>query len=217
MNILFDLMAGFALNFTVGFIIIRFIYYTSNPKQQNYVFTFFTFNILIYFVSALLRDVQLSIGFGFGLLAVFSMLRYRTERIPIKEMTYLFISMTMPFMNTLFVATRINYNELILVNLVIITLLYIIEKSWGVQYEVNKVIRYEKIELIKPEHYQKLLADLQQRTGLNIKRVEIGGVDFLRDTAQLTIYYDEIAAAVRQPDVIQNKPYKKTFTSLTKS
>jgi hypothetical protein len=216
MNVLFELMTGFALNFTVGFIIIRFIYYTSNPKQQIYIFTFFAFNILIYFVSALLRDVQLSIGFGFGLLAVFSTLRYRTRRIPIKEMTYLFISMTVPFMNTLFMATRINYTELILINLMIITLLYIIAKRCGVQYEVKIVIRYEKIELIKPEHYQQLLEDLQQRTGLNIKRVEVGGVDFLRDTAQLTIYCDEIAAA-SQPDVIKDKPYEETLTSLTKA
>ncbi len=209
MNVLFDLMIGFALNLTMGFIVVRFIYYTSNPKQQKYIFTFLSFNILIYFVSALLRDVQLSIGFGFGLLAVFSTLRYRTEQIPVKEMTYLFISMTLPFMNTLFMATRINFTELILVNLLVLVLLYIIEKRWGLPCEANKLIRYEKIELIKPEHYPQLLADLRQRTGLNIKRCEVDQVDFLRDTAQLTIYYDEPAETANYPHAVQNKPYEK--------
>ena len=191
MSVLLELLPGLALNLVAATIIIGFIYYPTHRSKQDYVFTFFTFNILIYFVSTLLRDVQLTIGFGFGLLAVFSTLRYRTEQIRVKEMTYLFICITLPFMNTLFMATRITFNELVLINAMVIVIVLVLEKQWGVNYELDKRVLYEKIELVKPENGDQLLQDLRQRTGLPVKRFDVESIDFLRDTATLIIYYDK--------------------------
>lgn len=191
MSALAELLPGFALNLVVATIVIGFIYYPAHRSKQDYVFTFFIFNILIYFVSILLRDVQLTIGFGFGLLAVFSTLRYRTEQIAVREMTYLFICITLPFMNALFMATRITFAELAVVNALIILFILVLERGWGVNYEGNKVIVYERIELVRPENYELMLEDLRQRTGLEIIRFDVGDIDFLRDTARVTIYYDK--------------------------
>ena len=191
MSVLAELLPGFALNLVVATLIIGFIYYPENRSKQEYVFTFFVFNTLIYFVSGLLRDVQLTIGLGFGLLAVFSTLRYRTEPLAVKEMTYLFICITLPFMNTLFMATRITFSELVVINAVIVTIIFFLEKRWGVNYELEKTILYERIELIRPESYGQLLEDLRTRTGLHVKRFEVNEIDFLRDSASLTIYYDQ--------------------------
>lgn len=185
-----EILPGFALNMVVITIIVGFIYYPSHRSMREYVFTYFAFSTLIYFVSLLLREVQLTIGFGFGLLAVFSTLRYRTERIPIREMTYLFVCITIPFMNTLFQATRITFSELMVINGIIVVSILLMEKGWGVHYESRQQVRYERIDLIKPEHHDLLLEDLRKRTGLDIKRVTIDEIDFLRDTAAITVHYD---------------------------
>ena len=190
MSALAELLPGFALNLVVATIIIGFIYYPGHRSKRDYVFTFFSFNILIYFVSTLLRDVQLTIGFGFGLLAVFSTLRYRTEPIRVREMTYLFICITLPFMNSLFMATRITLGELAIINALIIVFILVLEKGWGVSYEGDKEILYERIELVRPENHDQMLEDLRRRTGLAVKRFEVGDIDFLRDTARVTIYFD---------------------------
>jgi len=184
------MLPGFAINLVVATIIIGFIYYPANRSKKDYVFTFFTFNILIFFISGLLRDVQLTIGFGFGLLAVFSTLRYRTEQIRVKDMTYLFISITIPFMISLFMATRITYQELIIVNTAVVLAVLVLEKGWGINYELEKEVLYEQIDLVKPANHHLLLEDLRQRTGIDVKRFEVQNIDFLRDTARLTIYYD---------------------------
>ncbi len=191
MSTLAELMPGFAMNLVVATIIIGFIYYPDHRSKRDYVFTFFTFNILIYFVSTLLRDVQLTIGFGFGLLAVFSTLRYRTEQIAVREMTYLFICITLPFMNSLFMATRITFAELAVINTLIVLFILVLEKGWGVNYEEDKEIIYERIELVQPKNHDLMLEDLRQRTGLSVIRFEVGDIDFLRDTARVTIYYDK--------------------------
>lgn len=186
-----EILPGLALTLIVEIIIVGLIYYPSSPSRREYVFTFFTFNILIYFVSGLLRDVQLTIGFGFGLLAVFSTLRYRTERVPVREMTYLFISITIPFMNTLFMATRMTFPELVTVNAIIVAAILVLEQKWLIPALESRQIRYEKIEMVTPDNYYKMLDDLRARTGLDIKRFEIQEIDFLRDTALITIFFEE--------------------------
>ncbi len=183
-----DLLMRFTLNFLTAFVIIRLIYYRTT-RNKDYVFTFFTFNTIIFFVSILLRDIDLSVGFGFGLFAIFSILRYRTDPIPIKEASYLFIIMALPFMNALFVNNEI-FMRIIPINVIIIGIVYFIESEIGTSYESKKKVKYEKIELVKPESYPLLLADLEERTGLKITRFEVRGLDFLRDTADLIIYYD---------------------------
>ncbi|MGB0388154.1 MAG: DUF4956 domain-containing protein [Ardenticatenaceae bacterium] len=188
MNDSLNLLMQFTLNFLTAFVIIRFIYYPTT-RNKDYVFTFFTFNTIIFFVSILLRGVDLSVGFGFGLFAIFSILRYRTDPIPIKEISYLFIIMALPFMNALFVNNEI-FMRTIPINVIIIGIVYFIESEIGTSYESKRKIKYEKIELVKPESYPLLLADLEERTGLKITRFEVCELDFLRDTADLIIYYD---------------------------
>jgi hypothetical protein len=135
----------------------------------------------------LLNNAKISIGFAFGIFAVFSILRYRTRPLPTKEMTYLFISISVAIINALS-SNNLSYAELLLTNGVIIFFTIILEKVW-IKNESRKTVIYEKIDLIKPENHDKLLKDLKERTGLNIHRFEIGRIDFLQDLARIRIYY----------------------------
>lgn len=184
-----NLLFGFAINLLIAVIIVRFIYYPAK-QSKNYVFTFIAFNTAVYFVISILIGVELSIGVGFGLFGLFSLLRYRTSTMPSREMTYLFIIIALPVMNS-FLISNGAWWSLLLANTAVIATLFILEREWGFQYELSQRIKYERIDLIKPEHYDLLLADLRERTGLAIKRCEIGNINFLRDTADIKIYYDD--------------------------
>ena len=127
-------------------------------------------------------------GFALGLFAVFGILRYRTEAIPIRQMTYLFIVIGLSMINSL-ANKSISWFEILLANGIITIITYLIDRVWFSTIELTKTILYEKIELIKPENEQELIEDLKQRTGLQIVAVKIDKVDFLRDTAQIKIYY----------------------------
>jgi len=181
-----NLTTKFILNLIVIFIIARLIYFNIR-KNRSYLFALFIFNIIIFFVCSFLNHSTLSIGFAFGIFALFSVLRYRTISIPIKEMTYLFIAISIAIINALSNKT-ISLFELILTNFAIVFITFFIEKVW-MKNENMKIIIYEKIDLVKPENSKFLLDDLKQRTGLNIHRYEIGKIDFLRDTTEIRVYY----------------------------
>jgi hypothetical protein len=191
MIVLFELLPGFVLTLLTCVLIVGISYYPANRRNPEYAFTFITFSILLYLIISLLRDVQLSLGFGFGLLAVFSTLHYRSANIPAKEMTYLFVCITVPFMNTLFLVTRVTFSELIVLNLVVFVSVFALERLLGSPAQQCRRMLYEKIELIRPESEEEMLVDLRTRTGLNVKRVEIEGIDFLRDTAEILVYYEQ--------------------------
>ena len=180
---------GFAFNFLIALLVVRFIYYPSTHNKR-YVFTFLAFNTVIYFVLSFMTSIDLGIGVGFGLFAIFSILRYRTDPMPIREMTYLFIIVALPVMNSAGVSAAI-WPQLVAANLVVLTILLVLEKEWGFHYEASKQIVYEKIELIRSDRRAELQADLEMRTGLKIKRIAIGRLDFVRDTANVKIYYDD--------------------------
>ncbi len=182
-------LLSFGFNFLVALIIVRFIYYPSTHNKR-YVFTFLAFNTVIFFVLSFMASIELGVGVGFGLFAIFSILRYRTDPLPIREMTYLFIIAAMPVMNSAG-ATSAIWPQLLAANAAIIAIMFALEKEWGFHYETSKRIVYEKIELIRPDRRAELLADLQARTGLKIKRITIGKVDFVRDTADLIVFFDE--------------------------
>lgn len=183
-----EFVLGALFNLAVTVAIVRFVYY---PLTQNrgYVFSFLAFSTTIYFVMSQLSSIELSLGVGFGLFAIFSVLRYRTEEMPIREMTYLFIIIALPVMNSV-LSSGGEFDKLLIANLTIVALLYVLEREWGFHFESSKRITYEKIDLIRPENHASLLEDLRQRTGLAVKRVEVGRIDFLRDTAELRVYYD---------------------------
>lgn len=184
---LIKLLFKFSIDLIFLFIIVRLIYYRIKD-EKDYVFTFFMFNILTFFICFLLRKVPMEMGFALGLFAVFGILRYRTEAIPIRQMTYLFIVIGLSMINSL-ANKSISWFEILLANGIITIITYLIDRVWFSTIELTKTILYEKIELIKPENEQELIEDLKQRTGLQIVAVKIDKVDFLRDTAQIKIYY----------------------------
>ena len=191
MSDLTSFLVGFGFNLLVAILIVRFIYYPSTHNKR-YVFTFLAFNTVIYFVLSFMASVEMGIGVGFGLFAIFSILRYRTDPIPVREMTYLFLIVALPVMNSAVTAGTV-WPQLVAANLAIIAILLVLEKEWGFHYEASKRVVYEKIELIRPDRRAELQADLEMRTGLKIKRISIGKVDFLRDTADIQVFYDDSA------------------------
>ena len=183
------LIFKFGINFVFLFTIVRLIYYKVK-EDKDYVFTFFMFNILTFFICFLLRKVPMEMGFALGLFAVFGILRYRTEAIPIRQMTFLFIVIGISMINALS-NKSISILELFFTNGLITLLTYLIDRVWFKSSELKKSIIYEKIQLIIPEKEKELIEDLKQRTGLNVHAVSIDKIDFLRDTAAITIYYNE--------------------------
>lgn len=138
----------------------------------------------------MLESVKLQMGFALGLFAVFGIIRYRTDAIPIKEMTYLFVVIGMSVMNAL-INKKISLVELSFANLVIIGATYGLERVWLLRHEAQKIIVYENIDLIKVGREEEMKADIEARTGIKVNRFEIGKIDFLRDTALIKIYFFE--------------------------
>ncbi|NVN95676.1 MAG: DUF4956 domain-containing protein [Bacteroidetes bacterium] len=164
--------------------IIIFIYF-RNCRNKELFFTYFTFNISIFLLTFLLNQVKMSMGAAFGLFAVFSMLRYRTEGISVKDMTYLFIVIAIGLLS----AIQLEYYELGIINGILILSTLILDGNIIFKHESYRQIQYEKIEFIKAENYSKLIEDLKERTGLNIHRVSVNKMDFLKDTASINVYY----------------------------
>ena len=184
-----ELLGRFALNMAVVLILVRWLYY-STTRRKDYLFTYILISALIFSLCYLLASVKLQIGFALGLFAIFGIIRYRTSSIPIKEMTYLFLIIGVSIINAL-ADTKTSVAEVLFTNFAIIAITFCMEKIWLQRHELSKIIIYEKIDLIKPENNQELLNDLQDRTGIKtIKRVEIGKIDFLKDTCTLQIFYD---------------------------
>lgn len=186
---LWELLFKFGLDAIVLFILIRVIYYPIHRKKEN-LFTYFVFNVLIFFLCVLMNNVKLSMGFGFGLFAVFSIIRYRTEQLSVKDMTYLFAVITLAVINAL-VSKKVSLVELLFTNLIILSLVYVMEHLWLTRHEAMRQLIYEKIELIKPENKLRLMADLHDRLGIKVSRVEIGKIDLLRDTVQMRVFFFE--------------------------
>lgn len=167
-------------------ILIRLIYYPVY-KRRDHMYTFYMFNLTIFIITYLLSGKSgLSTGAAFGLFAVFSLLRYRTEDISARDMTYLFTVIALGLMTSV---NKGNILEIVTINSIILFAAFLLDGNVLMKTEFVKSIQYENIELIKPEKQEELLADLRTRTGLNIHKVSIGKVDFLRDTATVKVYY----------------------------
>lgn len=182
------------IDITSVFILIRIIYYPIY-KHRDLFFTFFIFNLIIFLISFLLNKVDLSMGAAFGLFAVFSMLRYRTEDISIKDMTYLFLVIAIGLVSAVTkikdTDDHIEYLFLLGVNAVILVITYLLESNLLMKKETVRTVLYENIELIKAGNEATLLADLKQRTGFNVHRYSVQKIDFLKDAAQIKVYYYE--------------------------
>ncbi|KQC30379.1 DUF4956 domain-containing protein [Flagellimonas eckloniae] len=183
----YKMLFRFVINFTFLTLIIRCIYYPF-AKRKDYVFTYYLISAIVFFLCFTLKKYELDIGMALGLFAIFGIIRYRTDPIPIKEMTYLFVVIGVSVINSL-ANKKMSYFEIVGANILIISILFLIERYWALKQEESKSIIYENIENIKPENYETLKSDLENRTGLNINKVTIGEVDFLKDTANVTIFY----------------------------
>jgi len=169
----------------VGFIIHR-LYYTKS-KRRDYYFTFTLIGLSIFLMIFLLGSVKIKVGFALGLFAIFGIIRYRTESVPIREMTYLFAIIAISVINAL--ALELSYAELGFTNVVFIIFIWILEGNRWLRHIPSKLILYDKITLITPDRRGEMIMDLERRTGLKILRVEIGHIDFLKDSAIVKIFY----------------------------
>lgn len=183
----FKMVFRFFLNTTFLTIIIQWLYYKS-VKKRDYLFTYYMIGIIVFFLCFTLKKYELDIGMALGLFAIFGIIRYRTNPVPIKEMTYLFVIIGVSVINSL-ANQKMSYAEIVGANIIIVTTIYIIERVWFKENTLSKTIVYEKIENIKPEMHDVLVQDLEERTGLTITEVEIGKIDFLKDTTSITIKY----------------------------
>jgi len=168
-------------------IIIRFLYYPKT-KRKDYLFTYYLIGTITFFLCFGLKKLDIDTGMGLGLFAIFGIIRYRTDAIEIKEMTYLFLIIGISVVNAL-ASNQISISEVAVINLSVIALTFILENLWLMKHETRKTINYERIDLITPDKHEQMKADLEKRTGLVINRVEVGKIDFLNDTAQVRIFY----------------------------
>ncbi|MBT3181612.1 MAG: DUF4956 domain-containing protein [Deltaproteobacteria bacterium] len=195
-----ELAMRFGFDLLVVFVIIRLVFY-PRYRQKNYAISYFLINISVFLACILLNSLKLKMGFAFGLFAVFSIIRYRTEQIPIKEMTYLFICIIIGVLNALS-KKRISYAEIMLCNLIIMLSVYFLELRFLRRGLNSKVVRYEKIELISPDKKPEMIADLKERTGLDVVSIFINEIDFLTDTANVRLFYQEKETPIpeKKPD-----------------
>ncbi len=183
----FDFFIRLGINLISAFVLIRFIY-VPVYKNRDLLFTYLIFNLIIFFICFVLNQVEMSMGAAFGLFAVFSMLRYRTEDISIRDMTYLFLVIAIGLLNSV---SDGQWETLLVLNGIIVGFTWLLETPTLRKREAYHNIMYEHIELITPEKRADLIADLQTRTGLKIHKVAVQKIDFLRDSVALRIYYYE--------------------------
>ena len=181
------MLLRFSFNTAMVWIMIHCLYYQKS-QRRDYYFSFILISISIFFMIYLLGGVKLKVGFALGLFAIFGIIRYRTESMPVREMTYLFSIIAMSVINSL--ATTISYIELITTNAIFVLAAWFFESYVLLKHVSTKLIQYDRIALITPERYDEMLIDLKQRTGLNITKAEVGAIDFLRDMAIVKIYYE---------------------------
>lgn len=198
-----ELMAHFALNMLVVMGIIRFFYYPKS-RRRDYFFTFTLISISIFLMIFLLGSVKLKIGFALGLFAIFGIIRYRTESMPVREMTYLFVIIAISVINAL--ALELSYAELAATNLLFVLCIWLCESNRWLKHISSKLVQYDRIELITPQRRAELVADLKERTGLCIIKVEVGHIDFLRDTALLKVYYEPVSDEINTIDTLTRIP-----------
>lgn len=166
-------------------VLIRGIYFT-HYKRSDLFLTFFAFNLVIFLITYMLNEVEMTLGAAFGLFAIFSMLRFRTENISAKDMTYIFIVIALGLIMAISKAT---WMELLALGTFIILLTLLFESNLLIRQEISQAIYYDRVDLIQPSSREALLDDLRNRTGLSITRIEIGDIDLLRDTVKITIFY----------------------------
>lgn len=181
------LLLFFGLNFLVTGLIMGYFYYRKTHRR-DYLFTFLMVSTTIFLMVYLLESVKIKVGFALGLFAIFGILRYRTDSLPVREMTYLFVIIGISVINALSHGTN-SMAEILITNGIFVLFTWLMETRHLLKHTSSKSIIYERVELLKPALSAELLEDLRERTGLNINRFEIGQIDFKKKSAQLKVFY----------------------------
>ena len=199
-----ELGLRFLINLLVCWIIVQFFYYRKS-RRRDYYFTFIVFSSAMLVMLYMMGNVEIGVGLTLGLFAIFGVIRYRTETVPIREMTYMFVIIAVAAINGLssifhlvgegglhphYVLSWSSVGILAVTNLLIIGLLAVLESGTLVKHTSTKLVLYDRIDLITPDHREELVADLEKRLGLKIENLEIGHVDFLKDAAFIKVYYN---------------------------
>ena len=204
---LLSMFVLFLVNIIICWLIVHFLYYRKS-KRKDYYFTFMLFGTTVFLLMNLLNNVNLAMGFAMGLFAIFGLIRYRTEPLPIREMTYLFVIIGISVINGL--AMSHGYINLLAVNVLFIIVIVIFDGNKAIKHVATKIVLYERIELVKHGREDELIADLKERTGLDIQRIEVGHIDFLRDVAYIKIYYTPISDQINSIDtMVKHKDFMK--------
>ena len=186
----FELFIRFTFNFLAVLILVRYLYYPL-ARRKEYFFSYILISTIVFLVTySLVSIADLSTGVAIGLFALFGILRFRTRQIPVKEMTYLFLVIGISVINAM-LNDQTSYVELLFINMIVLFIAWAAELFWQKNTENSKFINYEKIDLISPDKKEELIADLKKRTGLNITDVEIGRINFMRDTVRIRIFFCE--------------------------
>mgnify|MGYP003289724403 CR=1 FL=1 len=198
-----ELILRFILNVAVVAFITRVFYYPKS-KRRDYFVTFILISISVFLIIFLMGGVKLKTGVALGLFAIFGIIRYRTESVPIREMTYLFLIIAVSTINAL--DSSISYIELLATNLLFIVSIWAMESNRWVKHVASKLVMYDNIALITPEKEPELIEDLKKRTGLDILRVEVGAIDFSKDTAMVKVYYEPLSNEINSVDHVGRLP-----------
>ncbi len=184
-----DFVLRLGVDLIVAFVVVRLIYYPRH-RNKDFFFTFFLFNVVIFLICYLLSTTTLNVSFAFGLFAIFSILRYRTVTVPVREMGYFFVCLTLGLINALArLDNTLGISILAASNVLIVVILYVLDRHLSLKHENSKQIVYDRIDLITPNKHDEMLEDLRTRTGLPVHRIEIVKVDFLHDVVRLYAFY----------------------------
>ena len=191
MDDFYSLLVRLVINFVMVGIIARFFYYPKS-KRRDYLFIFIIMAMSIFLLVSLMEGSKMKTGAALGLFAIFGIIRYRTEAVPIREMTYLFMLVSTSVVNAMLV--KMHWEDILsltLANLFFIFLAWMFESSKIISDSCSKYIKYDNVNLVAPEKRKELIADLEKRTGLKILSIEVGTIDYLKDSVLIRIFYDE--------------------------
>jgi len=184
-----DMMMRFGLNLLATIFVIIFVYFRATGKR-SYVFTYILISTTIFFLCFLLGSIDLQLGFALGLFAIFGIIRYRTDTIPIREMTYLFLVITLAVINAL-ASKEFNVSEIIFTNLMLMVTTWVMETVWMKRHLARRSIIFDRMDLILPTKNQELIQNIKERTGIDVVRYKVGQIDLSKKTVRLTIFYKE--------------------------
>ena len=186
---IWGILMRFGVNMVFLFILIRFIYFRYS-KKEKFLFTFFLIGITVFFICSMLRKVEIDVGIGLGLFAIFAILRFRTRNFSTKDMAYIFATIGVSVINSLSM-TDFPFVGFLIINVIIVLSTFLLEEFLRKNSFNSYTIIYDNLNLLKPGSKNKLLKDLSSRTGLKILKVKIRSINFKRDTAELNIFFKE--------------------------